>query len=60
MEAAGMRMQGKSNRVAAMLHRNSSTEDIACETAGGISAPGMCMRGGQTIDPYNAAANESH
>ena len=60
MEAAGMRLQGESNRIAALAHRNSSTEDIACETAGGVSSPGACFRGGETIDPYNATANESH
>jgi TPR repeat protein len=53
MEAAGMRMQGESNRIAALAHANSSTEDIACQTAGGVSTPGACIRGGENIDPWN-------
>jgi TPR repeat protein len=53
MEAKGMRLQGESNRIAALIHANSTTEDIACETAGGISTPGACIRGGQNIDPWN-------
>jgi hypothetical protein len=48
-----MRLQGESNRIAALAHANSSTEDIACQTAGGISSPGSCVRGGQNIDPFN-------
>ena len=48
-----MRMQGESNRIAALIHRNSSTEDTACQTAGGISTPGACIRGGENIDPWN-------
>jgi TPR repeat protein len=58
MEAKGMRLQGESNRIAALARRNSSTEDIACSTAGGVSVPGACLRGGETIDPFNFAANE--
>ncbi len=46
-------MQGESDRVAALARANSSTEDIACQTAGGIPIPGSCVRGGQNIDPYN-------
>lgn len=53
MEAAGMRLQGESNRIAALAHVNSSTEDIACQTAGGTSSPGACIRGGENIDPWN-------
>ena len=53
MEAAGMRLQGESNRVAALMHRNSSTEDTACAVAGGTSSPGECIRGGENIDPWN-------
>ncbi len=60
MEAAGMRLQGEANRQAALAHRNSNSEDIACETAGGISSPGACIRGGENIDPFNATENESH
>ena len=52
-KAKGMRMQGESNRIAALIHRNSSTEDIACQTAGGVSTPGACIRGGENIDPWN-------
>jgi uncharacterized protein len=59
MEAKGMRLQGESNRVAAAIHA-SRVEDIACATAGGISSPGACVRGGQNIDPFNAVANEQH
>ncbi len=53
MEAAGMRLQGESNRIAALLHSNSSVEDTACATAGGISTPGACIKGGDNIDPWN-------
>jgi TPR repeat protein len=53
MEAKGMRLQGESNRVAALIHANSSVEDTACSVAGGISVPGACIRGGQNIDPWN-------
>ena len=52
MEADGMRLQGESNRIAALMHKNSSTEDIACGVAGGVSTPGACIRGGETIDPW--------
>jgi TPR repeat protein len=56
MEARGMRLQGELNAFAAKMRRNgSSSEDIACQTAGGIPAPGECMKGGGTIDPFNAA-----
>ncbi len=54
MEAAGMRMQGESDRIAAEARRHSSVEDIACQTAGGISTPGACLKGGSSIDPFNA------
>jgi TPR repeat protein len=60
MEAAGMRMQGEANRQAALAHRGRSTEDIACEVAGGTSGDGICTRGGQDIDPYNPSVNESN
>jgi TPR repeat protein len=53
MEAAGMRLQGESNRIAALIHANSSTEDIACQTAGGVPTPGACISGGENIDPWN-------
>ncbi len=52
-EAAGMRMQGESNRIAALIHANGGTEDGACATAGGIATPGACIKGGENIDPYN-------
>lgn len=58
MEAKGMRLQGESNRVAAMIHANRSTEDEACFTAGGVPTPGACLRGGAMIDPYNPYANK--
>lgn len=54
MEAAGMRMQGESDRVAAEARRHGSVEDTACQTAGGISVPGACLKGGSSIDPFNA------
>ena len=60
MEAAGMRMQGEANRQAAQAHHGQSTEDIACGVAGGTSGGGVCIRGGQDIDPYNATANENN
>ena len=53
MEAKGMRLQGESNRVAALIHANHSTEDNACFVAGGVPTPGACIRGGENIDPYN-------
>jgi TPR repeat protein len=56
MEAKGMRMQGEANRTAALAHGNSSSEDIACQTAGGVSTPGACIRGGENIDPFNPYA----
>jgi hypothetical protein len=43
-----------------MAHRGKSSDDVACETAGGISSPGACVRGGENIDPFNATENESH
>jgi hypothetical protein len=52
-EVAGMRLQGESDAVAARIRAHKSTDDIACETAGGVSSPGSCLRGGQTIDPWN-------
>ena len=58
MEAKGMRLQGESNRVAALVHANSSTEDNACFVAGGVPVPGACIRGGTEIDPYNPYANK--
>ncbi|HLJ24720.1 MAG TPA: tetratricopeptide repeat protein [Candidatus Acidoferrales bacterium] len=54
MEAAGMRMQGEINRQAAKMHGGGVMER-ACETAGGIpDSAGLCMKGGGTIDPFNA------
>jgi hypothetical protein len=29
-------------------------EDVACQTAGGVSIPGECLKGGRSIDPFNA------
>jgi uncharacterized protein len=55
MEAKGMRMQGEANRQAALAHRGKSTEDIACEAAGGLASPGECWKAGGDIDPFNAA-----
>jgi TPR repeat protein len=52
MEVRGMRLQGESNRVAAEMRKHQSVEDIACATAGGVSSPGECFRGGETIDPF--------
>jgi TPR repeat protein len=49
MEAKGMRLQGEANRIGALMHQNSGTEDIACETAGGKPAPGECMRVARTL-----------
>lgn len=55
MEAAGMRLQGESDRIAAEARRNGGSEDTACNTAGGIAGPGGCLKGGSTIDPWNPA-----
>ncbi|MBZ5660098.1 MAG: hypothetical protein LAO08_06790 [Acidobacteriia bacterium] len=52
MEAKGMRMQGEANAQAARMHHG--VEDSACETAGGIPSPGECLKGGGSIDPFNA------
>lgn len=52
MEVQGMRLQGESDRVAAMAHRGRDSGQIACETAGGISTPGACIKGGEHIDPF--------
>ena len=54
MEVQGMRLQGESDRVAAMAHRGRDSGQIACETAGGISTPGACIKGGENIDPFHA------
>jgi TPR repeat protein len=52
MEAKGMRMQGESNRIAAQMHHG--VEDTACQTAGGVSIGPECLKGGSSIDPFNA------
>ena len=52
MEAKGMRMQGEANAQAARMHHG--VMDTACETAGGIAAGGECLKGGGSIDPFNA------
>jgi TPR repeat protein len=54
MEAAGMRMQGESNRVAAEARKHGGVMDTACATAGGVSVGPECLKGGSTIDPFNA------
>ena len=59
MEAKGMRMQGESNRVAAEARKHGGVMDTACATASGVSVGPECLKGGSTIDPFNAeqAAN---
>jgi TPR repeat protein len=52
MEAKGMRMQGEANRTAAMSH--GGVEETACGVAGGVSVGPECVRGGATIDPFDA------
>jgi TPR repeat protein len=52
MEVKGMRMQGESDRIAALIHQGSGVEERACFTAGGTSVGPECIRGGETIDPY--------
>ena len=54
MEAKGMRMQGEANRQAAEARKHGGVEDAACAAAGGISSPGECLKGGGSIDPFNA------
>jgi TPR repeat protein len=54
MEAKGMRMQGEANRQAALARSHGGVEDAACAAAGGISSPGECLKGGGSIDPFNA------
>lgn len=51
MEAKGMRMQGESNRIAAQSR--GGVMERACATAGGIYSPGGCLKGGDTIDPFD-------
>jgi TPR repeat protein len=57
MEAAGMRLQGESNRIAALAHRNSSIEDIACQTAGGTSSPEPASGAAKTSTPGTPTNN---
>jgi TPR repeat protein len=52
MEANGMRIQGEINRIAARAH--GGVMDTACETAGGIPVGPECLKGGSSIDPFNA------
>jgi TPR repeat protein len=54
MEAAGMRLQGESDKVAAAARRNGSVEGTACGVAGGVSVGPECVKSGETIDPFNA------
>jgi hypothetical protein len=49
----GMRMQGEADRQAALAHRNSSSQDVACGVAGGTTVGWECIGGGHTIDPFN-------
>jgi TPR repeat protein len=54
MEAAGMRLQGESDKVAAEMRKHGGVQDQACATAGGVSVGPECLKGGSTIDPFNA------
>ena len=55
MEAKGMRMQGEANRQAAEARqRGGGVEGTACAAAGGVYSPGECLKGGGSIDPFNA------
>ena len=54
MEAAGMRLRGESNKVAAEACKHGGVEGVACETAGGVSVGPECLKGGSSIDPFNA------
>ncbi len=58
MEAAGMRLQAESDAVARRLHTGRDVMDIACETAGGVSTPGACIKGGSDIDPFKPSDPE--
>jgi TPR repeat protein len=60
LEVDGMRMQGEANKQAAERRRHMSSDDIACETAGGVSSPGACLRGGENIDPFDSTHNEAN
>jgi TPR repeat protein len=53
LEAQALRVGAEVQRIAAKQHGGGAF-DIACETAGGIPAPGECMKGGGDIDPFNA------
>ncbi len=54
MEAAGMRLQGESDKVAAEARKHGGVMETACATAGGVSAGPECIKGGSNIDPFNA------
>jgi TPR repeat protein len=54
MEAAGMRLQGESDKVAAEARKQGGVEGVACGAAGGVSVGPECVKGGSTIDPFNA------
>lgn len=53
LEAQELRVAAEVQKIVAKQHHGGSF-DIACETAGGIPAPGECMKGGGDIDPFNA------
>ncbi len=54
MEAKGMLMQGEANRTAAEARKHMGVEETACGVAGGSMAGFECIRGGETIDPFDA------
>jgi TPR repeat protein len=56
MEVTGMRMQGQINKQAAEARRRGGNDvmDTACGVAGGIPVGPECVKGGATIDPFNA------
>jgi len=58
MEAQGMRMQGEINRIAARTQPSNVLEN-ACNVAGGTPVGFECLRGGQSIDPFNPYAGET-
>jgi hypothetical protein len=56
MEVTGMRMQGQINKQAAEARRRGGNDvmDTACGVAGGVPVGPECIKGGATIDPFNA------
>ena len=53
-------MQAKAMRYKGPAIVAAGPEDLACQTAGGVSVGPECIRGGETIDPFQSWKNESN